>query len=311
MLIDEVLITIEAGRGGQGRVAFNKTLMSLGPTGGKGGKGGDVYFQGVSDLSALKRFRFKKEFKAENGKNGQGQFRDGSDGQDLILLVPKGTMIQDLEKGKVFEVTEVNQKVLVAQGGQGGQGNFYFRSSTNTSPKEFEYGQPGESLEVRLELKLIADIGLIGLPNVGKTSLLNRLTNSQGKVADYSFTTLEPNLGDYYGLILADIPGLIQGAATGKGLGIKFLKHIERTKTLFHLIAADSKDPVKDYQTVRNELKEYNEKLLDKKEIILVSKKDLVSLKEIELIRKKIKKEVLFFSIHDAESIKEIEKLLK
>jgi GTPase len=311
MLIDEVLITIEAGRGGQGRVAFNKTLMSLGPTGGKGGKGGDVYFQGVSDLSALKRFRFKKEFKAENGKNGQGQFRDGSDGQDLILLVPKGTMIQDLEKGKVFEVTEVNQKILVAQGGQGGQGNFYFKSSTNTSPKEFEYGQPGESLEVRLELKLIADIGLIGLPNVGKTSLLNRLTNSQGKVADYSFTTLEPNLGDYYGLILADIPGLIQGAATGKGLGIKFLKHIERTKTLFHLIAADSKDPVKDYQTVRNELKEYNEKLLEKKEIILVSKKDLVSLKEIELIRKKIKKEVLFFSIHDAESIKEIEKLLK
>jgi GTP-binding protein len=311
MLIDEVLITIEAGRGGQGRVAFNKTLMSLGPTGGKGGKGGDVYFQGVSDLSALKRFRFKKEFKAENGKNGQGQFCDGADGQDLILLVPKGTMIQDLEKGKVFEVTEVNEKILVAQGGQGGQGNFYFKSSTNTSPKEFEYGQPGESLEVRLELKLIADIGLIGLPNVGKTSLLNRLTNSQGKVADYSFTTLEPNLGDYYGLILADIPGLIQGAATGKGLGIKFLKHIERTETLFHLIAADSKDPAKDYQTVRNELKEYNEKLLEKKEIILVSKKDLVSLKEIELIRKKIKKEVLFFSIHDSESIKEIEKLLK
>src|SRR5690348_3762334 len=247
MLIDDVTIKVSAGNGGDGAVAFNKNMKSLGPSGADGGRGGSVYFEGSSDLNALSQFRNKKQVQTADGGTGRPQFNDGPDGADLILKVPVGTVIHKIETGEKFEIIKTTDTFLAVQGGRGGRGNFKFRSAINTSPKEFEKGQPGEKATIRLELKLIADVGLIGLPNAGKSSLLNELTNAKSKVANYPFTTLEPNLGVYYELILADIPGLIEGASGGKGLGIKFLQHIERTKTLFHLISAESEDVARDY----------------------------------------------------------------
>ena len=216
MLIYEVTIKVNAGNGGRGAVAFNKTLMSLGPTGGSGGRGGSVYFEGVSDLNSLSRFRYKKNINADNGAVGGGQFRDGPDGEDLTIKIPVGTVISKIETNETEEILKVGDKILITKGGIGGKGNFLFRSSTNTSPKQFQEGLPGEHTTVKLELKLIADVGFIGLPNAGKSSLLNELTKAQSKVANYPFTTLEPNLGAYYEIILADIPGLIEGASSGK-----------------------------------------------------------------------------------------------
>ena len=246
MLIDDVKIRVIAGHGGKGAVAFNTNLMSLGPAGGSGGKGGSVYAEGVSDLSALGQFRFKKEFAAEDGMDGRGQFRDGHDGKDLILKVPVGTVIHNLTTNEDISIEKSGERVALAKGGLGGRGNFQFKSSRNTSPKQSQPGLPGESFEVRLELKFIADIGFVGLPNVGKSSLLNKLTNARSKVGNYAFTTLEPNLGTYYELILADIPGLIEGSSEGRGLGIKFLRHIERTRILFHFVSAESSSPTHD-----------------------------------------------------------------
>ena len=185
MLIDDLKIRVIAGGGGKGSVSFDKNLMSRGPVGGKGGKGGSIYVEGISDLSALNKFRFKKEVKAENGQDGRSKFRDGRNGNDLVLLIPVGTLIHNLETGEDIDITKIGQQVLIARGGHGGRGNFHFRSSTNTTPKEFEYGKPGESFEFRFELKLIADVGFVGLPNVGKTSLVNELTSAKSKVANY------------------------------------------------------------------------------------------------------------------------------
>lgn len=277
MIVDDVTIGISAGNGGRGAVAFNKNLMSLGPAGGSGGKGGSVFVEGTNDLSLLKQFRYKKSVGATNGGPGKGQFCDGVDGPDLIIKVPVGTLVVNLETGESFDVLQIGERVLIARGGQGGKGNFHFRSSRNTTPKQFQPGIPGEKFKIKLELKMIADVGLIGLPNAGKSSLLNIVTNAKSKVADYPFTTLEPNLGVYYGLIIADIPGLIEGASSGKGLGTKFLRHIERTKVLFHLVSAESEDPVKDYETLRNELRLHNPELLTKQEYVFLSKADTVS----------------------------------
>lgn len=313
MLVDDVTIKVSSGKGGKGAVAFNKNLMALGPAGGSGGKGGDVYIEGVSDLSALNQFRFKKELKAEDGKDGRPQFCDGEVGKDLVLKAPVGTVVHNLTTLGKTEITKIGERMPVAKGGKGGKGNLFFKSSRNTSPKQFQHGLPGESFELRLELKLIADVGFIGLPNIGKSSLLNELTAAKSRVANYPFTTLEPNLGVYYDLILADIPGLIEGASTGKGLGIKFLRHIERTGTLFHFIAADSSRPVEDYKTVRSELGKYNKKLLRKKEYVILSKSDTVSsgdLKKQATKFKKLKKEVVPVSIYDWDSIEAIKKLL-
>ena len=238
MIIDDVKIKVKAGDGGRGAVAFNKTKMSLGPTGGDGGKGGDVYFEGVSDLSTLNQFRYKKELSAENGKPGERSNRDGLNGKDLILRIPIGTVIHNLSLNQDSEIVSMGQRLLISKGGKKGLGNFKFRSSTNITPKEYGEGRLGKEYELRLELKMIADVGFVGLPNVGKSSLLNELTRADSKVANYPFTTLDPNLGVYYGLILADVPGLIEGASLGKGLGIKFLRHIERTKIIFHFISA-------------------------------------------------------------------------
>lgn len=314
MLIDDVQITIKAGKGGDGAMAFNKIKMALGPTGASGGKGGDVYLEGVSNLSALTQFRYKKVLTAENGMNGKTQFNDGHNGDDLVLKIPIGTVVHNLTTNQELEVITIGQKLLIAKGGIGGKGNFKFRSSTNTSPTQFENGLSGEEYELRLELKLIADVGFIGLPNVGKSSLLNELTNAKSKIANYPFTTLDPNLGTYYELILADIPGLIEGASIGKGLGIKFLRHVERTKTLFHFISAESLDPAKDYQTIKNELAAYNKELLEKPEYIFLSKADLFDKKEITKKLgqlKKIGKKAIPISVIDDESIKLIEKILR
>lgn len=313
MLIDDVTIKVEAGNGGRGAVAFNKNLMSLGPAGGSGGKGGGIYFEGVSDLNALGQFRYKKDIKAKDGAIGRSQFRDGPDGGDLVLRVPVGTVIKKIETDKAEEVLKIGEKILVAKGGLGGKGNFHFRSPRNTSPKQFQKGLPGERFTLRLELKLIADVGLIGLPNAGKSSLLNELTKAKSKVANYPFTTLEPNLGAYYELILADIPGLIEGASAGKGLGVKFLRHIERTKILFHLISAESEDPAKDYQIIKKELETYNKGLIKKPEYIFLTKSDTSSAKEIKnkiAILKKINKKVFPISIYDQDSLEKVRGIL-
>jgi GTP-binding protein len=313
MIIDDVIIKLKAGDGGKGIAVFSRTKGLKGPTGGNGGNGGSIYFEGISDLTALRQFRFRKDIKAEKGENGKASLNDGHNAEDLTLLVPVGTVCKNLTTHKEIEITKVGQRELVARGGKGGRGNFLFRSSTNTSPMEFEEGKDGQFFEFQLELKMIADVGFIGFPNVGKSSLLNELTASKSKVANYTFTTLEPNLGAYYDLILADIPGLIEGASVGKGLGIKFLKHIERTKVLFHFVSADSENHFLDYQKVREELKVYNEALLEKPEYIFLSKSDMVEKEKIAKIIddfKKQNKEIIPISIIDLESLEIVKNLL-
>jgi GTP-binding protein len=313
MLIDDVKIKVKAGNGGDGKVAFNANAMTLGPAGGSGGRGGNIYAEAVSDLGALEHFRYKKNIVAENGGNGRNQFVDGTDGTDLILKLPVGTVIHNLDTGFDVELTKIGERIMIARGGRGGRGNFHFRSPTNTSPKEFEKGRPGEEYNLRLELKLIADVGFVGLPNIGKSTLLNLLTRAKAKVANYQFTTLEPNLGAYHKLILADIPGLIEGASNGKGLGIKFLRHIERTRILFHFLAADSKDIEHDYKTIRVELGKYNKELLTKPEYIVISKSDMVDpaeLKNIITKAKTLNKNVAAISAYDDSSLEEIKKIL-
>ena len=313
MLIDDIKIEVSAGNGGKGCVAFNKNLMSLGPAGGSGGRGGSVIFIGVSDLNALNQFRFRKQVNAENGREGKGQFCDGPDAKDEIIKIPVGTVIHNLTDGIDQEITRVGQEILIAKGGRGGRGNFQFRGSKNTTPKEFEEGKPGQACELRLELKMIADIGFVGLPNLGKSSLLNELTNANVKVANYQFTTLEPNLGVYYGLILADIPGLIEGASDGKGLGHKFLKHVERTKIIFHFLAADSEDITRDYKTIRAELEAFNPTLIEKPEYIMISRSDMVNEKELKKIitkAKKINKNAAPISIHNWDQIQKVKEVL-
>ena len=313
MFIDDVKIEVTAGNGGNGVVAFSKTKDTRGATGGKGGDGGNVYFRGISNLDALRYFRFRKEIYSGDGENGGYNLDYGAKGKDTVLDVPVGTVIHNLTDGKDYEIMKINEMFLLAKGGRGGKGNFSFRSSVNTSPKEFQTGRPGEHFTLRLELKFIADVGLIGLPNVGKSSLLNELTNAKSKVANYHFTTLEPNLGAHYDLILADIPGLIEGASSGKGLGIKFLRHIERTKTLFHLLSAESENLVQDYKVIRKELGEYNKALLLKPEYIFISKSDLVDKSEFKrktAVLKKLSSSITPISVHDPESIKRVRDIL-
>lgn len=311
MLIDEVEIKIKAGDGGDGRVHFYHDAFRPkgGPDGGKGGDGGSVYFEAVSDISKLSQFRYPKVFSALNGEMGGMNQMTGKNAEDLILQVPVGT-IATYDNGTSVELEQVGQKVLMAKGGRGGWGNFHFRSATNQTPKESQKGEKRLPKRLVLQLKLIAQVGLIGLPNAGKTSLLNELTAANAKVANYSFTTLEPNLGVMKNnLIIADIPGLIEGAADGKGLGFKFLRHIERTNLLVHCISAESQDPLADYKVVRNELETYSSKLADKKEIIVLTKSDILEKDQIEKIKKLINAK-LSVSIIDSESLKNLNDLI-
>ncbi len=313
MLIDDLTINIQAGKGGNGMVAFNSNKMELGPTGARGGNGGNVYFKGIADLGALNTLKNKKVFKAEDGKIGGRQLNDGPAGKDTTINIPVGTIIHNLATSEKIEIIKIGEKVLGAKGGNGGKGNFHFRGPRNTSPKQFQYGKPGEEFDIRLELKLIADVGLIGLPNSGKSSLLNELTRAKSKVANYAFTTLQPHLGVYYDLVMADIPGLIEGASAGKGLGIKFLRHVERTSILFHLVSAESKNPVEDYKSIRKELGAYNKLLLDKEEYLFLSKADVIpqaeAIKKLDKL-KKLNPNASLLSIHDLETIESVQRIL-
>lgn len=313
MIVDEVKIKISAGKGGDGLVAFDRSKYSQGPSGAKGGDGGNVYLEGVSNLNALSQFRFVKDFAAKDGEGGKSRRLDGARGESLVLKVPVGTIVHNLTTGENKEIVKVGQQLLVARGGKGGRGNWYFRSSTNVTPKEFERGTLGENIDLVLELQLIADVGLIGLPNAGKSSLINLLTRAGSKVAPYAFTTLEPVLGAFYDIVIADIPGIIEGAAGGKGLGIKFLRHIKRTKVLFHCISSESEDLVKDYKTIREELENYDADLGKKKEYIILTKTDLAEAKDVKEKIKKLKKinpEVHPLSIYDEKSVEKIKKLI-
>ncbi len=313
MLIDEITLEVRAGDGGRGAVAFQKVRLARGPTGGDGGNGGSVYFEGVSNASALSAFAHKKVVEAERGRDGRGQFLDGRAGEDLVLKIPIGTRITNVHTRYVHEMNEVGQRILAAGAGIGGRGNFKFRSSTNTTPMEAEPGLTGDVSTYHLELRLIADVGLVGLPNAGKSSLLNALTAAKSRVANYAFTTLEPHLGAYYELILADIPGLIEGASGGKGLGVKFLRHIERTRVLFHLISAESEDPLGDYKVIRNELKAFNPLLAEKKEYVFLTKTDMVTSEELRkkmAALKKAKLTPLPISVLDDESMDTVKKIL-
>lgn len=302
MLLDKVDVTFSAGNGGNGKVSFKK--LGRGPDGGNGGRGGDVYITATSDLTVLCQFSQKDVLYAGNGIPGGDNVKSGGKGEDLTITLPVGTALIDRETGRtVCELTEVGQTIKLLKGGDGGHGNWEFRSARNTTPMKAQKGFPGESLNLTLNLKLIADYGLIGLPNAGKSSLLNELTNSNAKIGNYAFTTLSPNLGVINGKVVADIPGLIEGASDGKGLGINFLKHIEKVKILIHCIDATSDDYERDYKVVRNELKKYNKEMLTKKEVILLTKSDLV--KDIKKFKNAIP-----VSIHDMDSIVKIKKLL-
>lgn len=310
MLVDDVTVRLQAGHGGRGAVAFQKVRLAQGPTGGDGGRGGSIYFEGVADVGALVPLASRKIIAAHDGGNGRGQFIDGPGGDDLVVKVPLGTMVTNTGTGFRREIVERGERFLAAGGGEGGRGNFKFRSSTNTTPKECEDGKPGDVATYRLELRLIADVGLIGLPNAGKSSLLNELTAARSKVGSYAFTTLEPNLGAYYGgIIIADIPGLIEGASAGKGLGVRFLKHIERTRELFHLVSAESDDPIHDYKIVRAELEAYNSELTKKDEHIFLTKSDTVTVERLKEVLAQFKRAGLRatpISILDAASLQDV-----
>lgn len=308
--VDQARIHAESGNGGNGVIRWLRTKETAkgGPSGGDGGNGGDVVLVGVRDLAALAHYRYEKKFHAENGGAGKNELKRGKNGEDMELPVPVGTVARIQQTGEEYEITEEGQRVVLFKGGYGGLGNARFKSSTNQNPFEQTNGKPGKGGDIELSLKIIADAGLIGLPNAGKSSLVNALTRAKSKVGDYPFTTLEPNLGDFYGYILADIPGLIEGASSGRGLGTKFLKHIERTAMLLHLVSAEQDDPLASYREVRKEIESFGHHLADKKEILILSKIDLVSEEERETKRKLLAKgtgrEVLTVSVEDPASLK-------
>ena len=285
MFTDYVKIIAKAGNGGNGAISFRheKYVAAGGPDGGDGGKGGDVYFIVDQDANTLIDFRYKKKFKAENGNNGEGARRFGKSGEDLYIKVPIGTIVKDAKTGRVLaDLSEKGQKALILRGGRGGKGNSNFATATRQAPRFAQDGEDGEERELILELKLLADVGLIGFPNVGKSTLLSIVTDAKPKIADYHFTTLDPNLGvvkKEYGdsIVIADIPGIIEGASEGVGLGIQFLRHIERTRLLLHVIdvsGSEGRDPVEDFYTINEELKKYSQKLSERKQIIVANKID-------------------------------------
>ncbi len=295
--VDQVKIAVEAGDGGDGSISFRheKFIAKGGPDGGDGGDGGDIIFEASANQDTLANFRYKKIIKAENGDRGSFNNRHGKRGKDQVVLVPIGTLIYDQDQ-LLVDLVQNHQREIIAKGGQGGFGNAHFISSTRQAPKFAEKGLKGQKIELQLELKMIADVGLIGLPNVGKSSLISRISQARPKIADYSFTTLKPSLGmlDFRGqaILIADIPGLIAGASSGKGLGFDFLRHIERTKILVHVVDISSSDPINDYLTIRHELETYQIDLKVKPEIIVFNKVDLLSQTEADRIINSFKKKL-------------------
>jgi GTP-binding protein len=287
--VDELTIKAHGGRGGDGVVRWLhlKGKEFSGPAGGNGGDGGDVYIRGVRDINLLARYRGEKVFKAEDGNPGENEKRAGKRGDDVIVDLPIGSIVTNKETSEKFELTSEGEQKLVLKGGRGGAGNAVFKSSVNRTPTESLPGGTGEEAELYIELRLIADAGLIGLPNAGKSSLLNALTGASAKVGSYAFTTLDPNLGMLYNYVLADIPGLIEGASGGKGLGFKFLRHIARTRLIVHCISLESENPMEDYKVVRDEITRFEDGILAKKpEILLLTKSDTKTSEEIEKIKK-------------------------
>ncbi len=310
-LVDELLMRARAGRGGDGVVRWLhlKGKEFSGPAGGNGGDGGDVYIRGVRDINLLSRYRGEKKFEGGDGEAGAGASMHGKQGADIVVDLPVGSVVHNKETGERYELTEEGQKILVLKGGRGGAGNAVFKSSVNQTPKQSTQGGRGEEAEFHIELRLIADAGLIGLPNAGKTSLLNSLTGALAKVGSYAFTTLDPNLGMLYGFVVADIPGLIEGASGGKGLGFKFLRHIARTRLLIHCVSLESDDPIRDYEIVRGEISRFEEGALnDKPEIILLTKSDTrdsaYTQATQQMFKDRYKKEVTTVSVLDDALIK-------
>ena len=309
MFIDELSLHFKAGRGGDGVVRWRheKGKDYGGPSGGNGGKGGDVYAIAIRDIGILSAYRNVGGFEALRGEDGSKDLKQGGDGKDIEIKLPIGARLTNLTTGYSMELLHDGEKVLLLKGGRGGLGNEHFKSSINISPKESTLGVSGEEADFHIELLLVVDVGIIGLPNAGKSSLLNTLTSARSKVGDFPFTTLEPALGDFYGLIIADIPGLIEGAAQGKGLGHKFLRHIERTKALLHCISSEVEDPLEAYRVVRNELELYNKAILNKSEVVILTKADLISLGKREekiAILKKVSDTVFSLSTLDDKLVK-------
>jgi len=305
MFIDEATIRVKAGDGGNGCVAFRreKFVPRGGPSGGDGGKGGDVVMESSERHNTLVHFRFNPEYKAQRGRHGEGSNKTGREGEDVLLKVPVGTLVYDAESGeKVHDFSHPDERIVVARGGRGGRGNAQFATSTHQAPREHEEGRPGEERTLRLELKLLADVGLVGYPNVGKSTLISRISAARPKIADYPFTTLQPNLGvvvvgqpsDDRNFVVADIPGLIEGAHDGAGLGTQFLRHIERTRLLVHLVdvsdASGRSDPVKDVDVIKGELQSFGAKLEQKPMIMVASKIDIANKDKLIKLKRYCKK---------------------
>jgi GTPase len=301
MFIDEAKIRIKAGDGGNGCMAFRreKFVPRGGPSGGDGGRGGDIIMESSERHNTLVHFRFNPEYKAQRGRHGEGSNCTGSDGEPIILKVPVGTTVYDEETGvKVHDFSQPDERIVIAKGGRGGRGNQHFATPTHQAPREHELGRPGEERTLRLELKLLADVGLVGYPNVGKSTLISRISAARPKIADYPFTTLQPNLGvvtigelpDEESYVVADIPGLIEGAHEGHGLGIQFLRHIERTRLLLHVIdvseASGRPDPVKDFEVIMQELESFGAGLEEKPMMVVATKLDVAEPKRLEKLRK-------------------------
>lgn len=294
--VDYVKINISSGNGGKGSAHFRreKYITKGGPDGGDGGRGGNVVFVSDKSLWTLYHFKFQKHFKCGHGGDGSKNRSSGADGKDIKIKVPIGTVIKDAESEKIiYETIEDGEEKIILEGGKGGLGNWNFRSSTNQAPRYAQPGLKGKEMQLTLELKLLADVGLVGFPNVGKSTLLKTLTSAKPKIGNYEFTTLKPNLGiveyrNFKSFVIADIPGIIEGASEGKGLGHYFLRHIERNSVLLFLLSADSKDVVKEYEVLLNELKKYNPELIDKQRLIAISKSDLINEKDIEKIKNKV-----------------------
>ena len=320
--VDYVKLTVKSGKGGKGSTHLRreKYIPKGGPDGGDGGNGGSIILLGDSSLWTLQSFRFKKHFKAGNGGDGSGSKKSGSSGKNIIIRVPIGTVVKDTMTDKtLFEINKEKQEVILLEGGKGGLGNSHFKSSTNQTPRYSQSGLPGQELEITLELKILADVGLVGYPNVGKSTLLSVLSDAKPKIANYEFTTLKPNLGivsmsDYRSFVMADIPGIIEGASEGRGLGHYFLRHIERNSILLYIIPVDSKNVKQDFKVLKKELIKYNPELADKDFIIAFSKSDLMDkelLDEFENILKKEFKSIPFtifssVSSYGINSLKEI-----
>ncbi len=316
-LVDELKIYAKAGNGGDGVVRWlrEKSKPLSGPAGGNGGKGADVYLKAVRDSSLLADYMHEPKFMAQNGKAGAKNSREGANGEDLYIKVPLGSLVTNTDTGEQYDMDEEGKEILILKGGRGGLGNEYFKSSTNTTPYEFTPGKEGEDANYFVELRLFADLGLVGYPNAGKSTFLNSVTNAHSKIGAYPFTTLDPHLGVLQEFVIADIPGIIEGASEGKGLGVKFLKHIKRTKVILHLVSFESHGPedeesmMQTYKNIRHELESYDEDLAQKDEIILLTKSDTVDEKFVKTELKKFEKlgkPVFVMSAFDEDSVKKV-----